>query len=134
MTTNNICKLKTYKNYDLYAVHCDCLSQEHTKLLSIEYDPDLELLSANISQTITIASYYGCHSDNTFVGNIKYFFKEFNYRIKWAYNILVHGYIEAQSDFIFAGREAVQDYVNVLQEGLDKYPSKTKFSNYDTVE
>jgi hypothetical protein len=134
LTTSNICKLKSYKNWDMYAVHCDCSSQEHTKLLSIEYDPDFEMLSANLSQTVTIASYYGCHSDSGIRGNIQYFFKEAKYRIKWAYNLLVHGYIEAQSEFIFAGREAVQDYVNVLQEGLDKYPESSKYSTYDTTE
>lgn len=129
MTTSNICKLKSYKNWDMYAVHCDCSSQEHTQLLSIEYDPELEMLSANLSQTITITSYYHCRSDGGIINNINAFFKEMKYRIKWAYNLLVHGYVEAQSDFIFAGRDAVQDYVNVLQEGLDKYPTPSIYDD-----
>jgi hypothetical protein len=107
----------------MYAVHCDCSSQEHTQLLTIEYDPDFEQLTMNIAQTIYITSYYHCRSDGGIINNINAFFKEARYRIKWAYNILIHGYVEAQSDFIFSGREAVQDYVNVIQEGLDKYPN-----------
>lgn len=114
MTSKNICKTHEFDKSVFYKAHCSCSSENHTQTLVLDVED--EQLYLRIYHKVFCAAFW-CPI------NFNQILKDFYIRLKLAYQILTKGYVEYEGEFIFEDETSIQDYINALQEGLNKIKS-----------
>ena len=114
MTSNNICKTSSFKNSQTFNAQCDCGTEHHQHVLTVEYDPEFDSTSLTLyfkTWTANLNSY------RPGFGNwLNYKYQDYKMRLKYLFT----GYVELNYEFLFNGDAAVQDYINALQGALDE--------------
>lgn len=107
---NNISKIHASPSGEMYRATCGCLADNHSHTIVI--DDDDGIISCSIYSDM---KYYDwATSDSGFFAKVKS-------RIKAVYNILVHGYLTFEGEFMFASDEAARDYANAILAAVDKH-------------
>lgn len=128
MIAKNICKTHTFKNraghsdWEGFTALCECGADEHAHDMIMEYDSEFNMVSLSLYFKTWTANPY--KNDGGFVGLIKDFWRS----IKFRFGCLFNGYNTMHYNFIFAGEEAIQDYINALQDSLNNMKA-TKAAN-----
>jgi hypothetical protein len=111
MTSKNICVTHEFDNAIFYKAHCSCSLEEHEQTLVLE----------KIEEDIYLQLYHKVFCTAFWCPiSIPEQFKDYFIRIKLAFNMLIKGYVEYEGEFIFEDKQSIQDYINALQEGLNK--------------
>lgn len=112
MPSNNVMIAKEFESNKsiYYKIGCSCMSDAHTKTVSLEYDDCIN--------DIIMTFYTDLILDNYFTA-MAWWEKPW-FRIKNALRILIKGRVEVQSDFIWTDSRAIDDFVKALEDGRDK--------------
>lgn len=112
-TSKGICIVKEYDDSVYYKATCDCLSNECIHTISLDYQRDTNTISMDLYAKV--GTYDSWYEDVWYYPVVKLY-----KRIDKALRILFLGYIEVENSFFFGDEEKIQDYINALQEGLEK--------------
>lgn len=116
--SNNIerCDFENYPDFIIYRTTCNCLG--HSLDLMFEYDKEVDsyILSIGSEAYLLDYSHHG-------------FLKKIWSRIKIAVKILVTGYAEVQSDFIFRNENHIRELLTELQKGLEEIKKNNSGKN-----
>lgn len=119
MVARNICRTHRFKNragkvdWEGYNAQCECGTDDHQHELIAEYDPDFDRISLSLYFKTWTANPYVYESG--FIGYVKDVWRSFKFRVKCVFQ----GYNTLNYEFLFAGEEAVQDYIDALQDSLN---------------
>jgi hypothetical protein len=105
--TTNICKVGEYDDSVFFKAICSCISHDTT--LFLEFDKEIGDIQLTTYSEITLSKWYSW----------SWWQVPFK-RLKIALRVLFGDMIEMEGDFIFAGEQAVKDYISALQQGLVK--------------
>lgn len=120
MTSKNICKTHSFKNqnknidWERYVALCDCGSNDHQHELVLEYDSKLNIVSLSLYFKTWTEQIYDFKPG--FKGYLQNIWKNIVFRLK----CLIKGYNTMYYEFVFSNEEAIQDYINALQQTLNE--------------
>lgn len=131
MTSKRICEISSGKTYVFYRAECSCGSDNHSHVIEISQDP------FDTKHSILEMTFYSTQVDKDWwklpdknhrfaLSNMWWAFKR---RIKCAFNILFFGYFETEVNFMFHGEDQIQDYINALNEGIERVKIGVKEAN-----
>lgn len=125
MTSTRISKTAEGKDYIYFRASCSCGNDRDSHVIKISDDLD------NLG--IIEMSFYSTQWDCIWFNNPdrdKETFRNFWWRLKRrvvnSFKLLFFGYYETEVDFMFQGEEQIKDYINALQEGLNKIKSHNR--------
>ncbi len=101
---------REFDNSIFYKIGCDCMEDEHTKTVELEYDEE--------TRTVQMIFYADLQLDDYYTA-MPWWEKPW-FRIKKAVRMLVFGKIETQTDFLWADTKSIDDFIEALQEGREK--------------
>ena len=108
MTSYNIMKLKEFDDSVFYRAACDCTSKDHDITLMLSKD-DSDSIDLVLFMDVRFHSWWNMN-----------WFKIQWLKFKWILKLIFTGRIEMEGDFIFQGKEHIQEFINALNEGMDK--------------
>lgn len=131
MTSKRICETSSGKTYAFYRAECSCGSDNHSHVIEISQN------TFGAEHGILEMSFYSTQVDRDWwklpdedhpwaLSNMWWAFKR---RIKCAFNILFRGYFETEVNFMFQGEKQIRDYINALNEGLERVKIGVKEHN-----
>ncbi len=106
MISNNIMIQDEGDDYIFYKASCACGSDDCTQTLELGF---IDFKEAELKEV-----------ELNIYGNLGDYHLGFWERIKKAFKVLVYGYLEINSDFVFRGEKAIADYIKALEDGLEK--------------
>lgn len=119
MTSMRIEKTSEGKNYIFFRASCSCGNDRDSHVIEISNE------LANIG--VIEMSFYSTQWDCIYFNNpgsdeeiLRNFWWRLKRRIVNSFKLLFFGYYETEVNFMFNGEEQIQDYINALQDGLDK--------------
>jgi hypothetical protein len=128
MTSSNICVTRRFKNATFMNTQCECGSDAHEHDLEVEYDEEFDRLVLHMYFKTWTLNPYKYH------GGIRGWFVDLWSNIKIRGTVLFKGWVDMNYEFIFNGEEAVQDYINALQESLDQMKQEKAKVHHDKID
>lgn len=111
MTSKKIMKMDEYDDSIFYRASCDCGDPQCDLNLELEKDEDSEMIYLTFYKKLHWSSYWG-HNDK--------WYKNLLSRIKCSLKMLFTGNISVEECFIYHGKDQIKDFINALNEGMDK--------------
>ena len=93
-----------------YQFACDCGSQEHNALIELEFDEN-GLIWLHFYKNLAASVYWQDGGK---------WYKNIWLRIKFAFKILYHGYIELSEELVIQGEDHISSLIHALEEGRNK--------------
>ena len=96
-----------------YRASCACTDKRCDLHLSLERDKEFNTISLELNDDMYYYSFQ-------WIENPSWFLDKW-YRIKGAIRILFTGRIKINNSFIFQGEDHIQDFLNALNSGMEKF-------------
>ena len=117
-TLRGICKVAEYPDSVFYKAHCDCMSDNHTQTLILDYDKEFDIVTLAVHSTIT--TQYNTDWCTTWQERLEQWYNAQILKFNQVCKLIWTGQIEGENEFLFQSKEQVRDYIAALEEGLDK--------------
>lgn len=116
MISNNVMKLKEFKESVYYRVGCDCMEPSCDLTMEFEFDEDCkDILFLNFHQDLVWDPYY----------HHEYMIVRFWRRIKCSLRMLFKGRVEVQGGLVMR-KEHMKGLQEAIKEGIEKMEDKCK--------
>jgi len=110
MTSFRIMQTEDFGDSVFYRATCACGIDDHDLALILEFDEDLpDMVTLVMFKDLVYASYW----EDSLWGRFKK-------RILGTLRMLFTGYIKVEESFIFQGERQIDEFINALQEGMEK--------------
>lgn len=124
MTSQNIMKMSEFDDVVYYKAQCHCMDDDCVHTLELE-SSDFKVDGKIIDRDINLKLYMDCYISDYFGKNQNFILRMW-FRIKYALILLFTGRVFLEQYFMFNGEKGIQDYINALEEGLEKLKSIKK--------
>lgn len=99
-----------------YRASCDCTDKRCDMRLTLGIDEDFPQLHLTIEKDLVWCDYFGAD---------KWLYRMWR-RIKASLRLLFIGRIELEETFIFGGKDHIGEFIEALEQGIDKIDNKVK--------
>jgi len=99
-----------YINNNKFVTSCDCLSPEHSLIVEVEYNKDVEMVIATFNSVLDLK--YKKIPESKW--------ESLKYRLQLCYRILRRKPIDFYGEFIFRGNDHIKDFCQMLLHLADK--------------
>ncbi len=101
----NVCETDRFDRAIFYKVHCMCGDDDHTVVLELDYDEDLNEITLSFYNKM----YYIAPSEN--------WLSRFWEKLKVSLLVLFKGYISLEGYLLIHGERHLNDFIKALEEG-----------------
>jgi hypothetical protein len=117
-------KMSEFEDAVFYKAQCNCMDDTCTHTIELEMQ-DLKVNNVVEHRDISLNFYTDCYLADYF-GKDRNLISKMWFRIKYAFILIFTGKIMMEQYFMFNGKKAIQDYIDALQEGINKLDELSK--------